>query len=181
MATLSLKTNCEIIREGDLVLIDSGIGYEGYVSDITRTFPATGRFTPRQRELYEIVLEAQEAAIATMRPGSNSLEAHQASVDVLKRYGLDKYGYGNAGHPVGLNIHDPNSAGWDNDQPFEPGVVIAIEPFISIPEEGVGIRNEDGVLITATGHELMPGPAREAVDVEALCSNAVTQVSKSGD
>src|ERR1700687_1216686 len=96
-----------------------------------------------------------------MRPGSNSLEAHRASFGVLKKYGMDKYGYRNAGHPVGLNIHDPNSTGWDNDQPFEPGVVIVIEPCISIPEEGIGIRIEDGVLITATSYELMPGPARE--------------------
>jgi Xaa-Pro aminopeptidase len=159
--------NNQMVRDGDLVLIDAGIDYRGYSSDITRTFPANGRFTPRQRELYEIVLEAQRRAIATMKPGSTAREAHEAVYEVWKENGLDPYGFGSCGHPVGLNIHD---ATWDQDKPFEPGVVIVIEPFLSNMDEGIGIRTEDGVLITEDGHEMMPGPPKEVDEVEALCS-----------
>jgi Xaa-Pro aminopeptidase len=163
--------NNQVIQDGDLVLIDAcGIDYQGYFSDITRTFPAHGRFTPRQRELYEIVLEAQKIAIATMKPGSTAQDAHRAVYEHFKAHGLETYGFGMCGHPVGLNVHDANgAASWDRDQPFEPGVVIVIEPFLAIPEEGIGIRIEDGVLITEDGHEMMPGPAKEVDEVELLC------------
>jgi Xaa-Pro aminopeptidase len=163
--------NNQVIQNGDLVLIDAcGIDYQGYFSDITRTFPANGRFTPRQRELYETVLEAQKVAIATMKPGSTAQDAHRAVYEHFKAHGLEAYGFGMCGHPVGLNVHDANgAASWDRDQPFEPGVVIVIEPFLAIPEEGIGIRIEDGVLITEDGHETMPGPAREVDEVESLC------------
>lgn len=162
--------NHRTIGDGDLVLIDSGVGVEGYFSDITRTFPANGHFTPRQRELYSIVLEALYAAIDTMKPGSTLLEAHQAVYDVFKRYDVAQYGYGNCGHPVGLSIHDPHGRyADDREQPFEPGVVLVIEPFLMLPHEGIGIRIEDGVLITETGHEIMAGPPREIDAVEELC------------
>jgi Xaa-Pro aminopeptidase len=162
--------NNQIIQDGDLVLIDSGVSVAGYSADITRTFPANGRFTPRQRELYAIILEAEEAAIATMKPGSTMLEAQQAVHEVFKRYDLDKYSYGNCGHPVGLNIHDANMRYPDDrEQPFEPGVVVVIEPFLMLPDEQMGIRIEDGVLITERGHEMLVGPARAVEAVESLC------------
>jgi Xaa-Pro aminopeptidase len=158
--------NNQGIQDGDLVLIDSGVACNGYSSDITTTFPANGRFTPRQRELYAIVLEAEKKAIATMRPGSSNLDAHQAIYEHFDAHGLAKYGYGRAGHPVGLNIHDANG---DNDIPYDPGVVLVIEPFLVIPEEGIGIRIESGVLITEDGHEVLPEPPKEIDEVEALC------------
>lgn len=162
--------NNQEIHDGDLVLLDAGVAVDGYSSDITRTFPANGKFTPRQRELYAIVLEAQKQAIATMRPGSNARNAHEAVYRVVESHGLGKYNFGNCGHPVGLNIHDATSMGtWDRDYPFEPGAVLVIEPFLVMPEEGIGIRIEDGVLITANGHELLKGPVKEIADVEALC------------
>jgi len=157
------------IADGDLVLIDAGVEVDGYCSDITRTFPASGVFTPRQRELYAIVLEAQNAAIAAMRPGVTNLEVHQTAWRVLENHGIESHAYGNCGHPVGLNIHD--ACGWkgDDDRPYEPGVVMVIEPFVMLPEEGFGLRIEDGVLITETGCELLAGPPREIAEVEALC------------
>jgi len=162
--------NNQMIRDGDLVLIDSGVSVDGYSADITRTFPANGCFTPRQRELYAVVLEAEQAAIATMKPSSTMLAAHQAVHEVFKRYGLDKYSYGNCGHPVGLNIHDANGPYPDDrEQSFEPGVVVVIEPFLMLPDEHMGIRIEDGVLITEHGHEVLAGPPREIEEVEALC------------
>lgn len=158
--------NNQEIKDGDLVLLDAGVDYYGYSSDISSTFPANGRFSPRQKELYSIVLEAQKKAIATMRPGSTNLEAHRAVYEHFHQHGLAQYGYGTCGHPVGLNIHDPNG---DFDIPFEPGVVIVIEPWLAIPDEGLGIRIESGVLITENGHELLPEPVKEIEAVEAIC------------
>ena len=162
--------NDQVIQDGDLVLLDAGIEFQGYSSDITRTFPANGVFTPRQRELYAIVLEAQKRAIATMKPGSNQRDAHEAVYQVWKENGLEAYGYGTCGHPVGLNIHDANGmTKYDQDKAFEPGVVVVIEPFIAVAEEGIGIRIEDGVLITEAGCEALAGPPKEIDEVEALC------------
>jgi Xaa-Pro aminopeptidase len=105
-----------------------------------------------------------------MKPGSTLLEAHQAVYDVFKRYDLAQYGYGNCGHPVGLSIHDPHSRYVDDrEQLFESGVVLVIEPFLMLPQEGIGIRIEDGVLITETGHEILAGPPREIAAIEELC------------
>jgi Xaa-Pro aminopeptidase len=162
--------NCADIHDGDLVLIDSGLVFKGYASDITRTFPANGRFTQRQRQLYAIVLEAQKRAIATMKPGSTQMVAHQAVYEYFKQHNLERYGLGISGHAVGLNIHDAiGVTRMDRDQPFEPGVVLVIEPFLSIPEEGIGVRIEDGVLITQDGCEVLAGPPNEIAEVEALC------------
>lgn len=164
-----MDNNCPI-DDGELVLIDSGVCVGGYSSDITRTFPANGRFTPRQRDLYAIVLEALYTAIDTFKPGSTMLDAHQAVYDVFKRYDLTEYSYSNCGHPVGLSIHEPNRRYVDDrEQPLEPGVIVVIEPFIMLPDEGLGIRIEDGVLITDTGHEIMAGPPRDLDAVEDLC------------
>ncbi len=163
--------NNRTIEDGDLVLLDSGVSVHGYSSDITRTFPANGRFTPRQRELYAMVLEAEDAAIATMKPGSTMLDAMQAVYDTFNRYGVAENSYGNCGHPVGLNIHDAcNRYPDDREQPLEQGVVVVIEPFLMMWDEGIGIRIEDGVLITETGAELLAGPPRTIEDVEAFCS-----------
>ncbi len=161
--------NNQVIQDGDLVLLDSGIICNGYSTDISTTFPANGRFSLRQRELYSIVLEAQKKAIATMKPGSTQLEAHKAIYEHYQDHGLAQYGYGTAGHPVGLNIHDANG---DQDKPFEPGVVIVIEPLLSIPEEDIGIRIESGILITEDGCEVLPEPPKEIDDIEALCSES---------
>lgn len=163
------RANDRDILAGDLVLLDAGVAVDGYSSDITRTFPASGRFTPRQRELYAIVLEAQHRAIDTMKPGSTLRIAHEAIYDTMKKHGLERHSYGVAGHPVGLNIHDATGVSrMDRDHPFEPGVVIAIEPFLFMPEEGIGIRIEDGVLITLSGHEVLAGPPKEINDLEGF-------------
>lgn len=158
--------NNQPIQDGDLVLIDAGISCEGYSSDISSTFPANGRFSRRQRQLYEVVLEAQKRAIDTMRPGSSDLAAHKIVYEIFEAHGLARYGYGRCGHPVGLNIHDANGEG---DIPYEPGVVLVIEPWLSMPEEGIGIRIESGVLITEDGCELLPEPPKEVDQIEAVC------------
>lgn len=160
------------IEDGDLVLIDGGVCVNGYFSDLTRTFPANGRFSPHQRELYEITYEALQAAIAIVKPGTTLLDVHQTVYNVFDRYGLAQYGYGNCGHPVGLSIHDPHGRyADDREQPFEPGVALVIEPFLMLPEEHFGIRIEDGVLVTETGYEVLPGPPKQIDRVEALCQS----------
>jgi Xaa-Pro aminopeptidase len=158
--------NNQEIKDGDLVLVDAGVQVNGYSSDITTTFPANGRFSPRQKELYSIVLEAQKRAIATMRPGSSQLDAHKAVYDTFDEHGLAHNGYGTCGHPVGLNIHDATRNG---DQPLQPGCVLVIEPFLMLPDEGIGIRIESGVLITEDGHELLPDAPKEIEEIEAVC------------
>ncbi len=158
--------NNQLIQDGDLVLLDAGVCYHGYYSDISSTFPANGKFTPRQRELYAIVLAAQKAAIAAMRPGITEYELHQIVYDVFAAHGLGKYSYGRCGHSVGLNIHDVYEY---PDPPLEPGVVLVIEPFLMLPDEGIGIRLECGILITEDGHEVLPHPPQELEAVEAAC------------
>jgi Xaa-Pro aminopeptidase len=159
--------NNRVIQDSELVLIDAGVEYCGYCSDITRTFPANGKFTPRQKELYAIVLEAEKAAISILKPGVTQREAHYASYEVFKKYNLEKYSYGNAGHAVGLNIHDANDWGVC-DQPLKVGCVIVLEPQIKIPEENVGIRIEDGIIIRENGIELLSGPPKEIEEIERL-------------
>lgn len=158
--------NNQEIGDGDLVLLDAGVAYRGYCSDITTTFPANGRFNPRQKDLYAAVLEAQKKAIAAMQPGATQRDAHKAVYDVFEAHDLAQYHYGTAGHPVGLNIHDTVS---DPDRPLEPGVVLVIEPWLSMPDEGIGIRIESGVLITEDGPEVLPEPPKEIEEIEEIC------------
>lgn len=163
--------NSRVIEDGDLVLIDACCSSDGYYADITRTFPANGKFTPRQREIYSIVLEAQYTAIETYKPGSTIHEAQLAVYDVFKKHGIDKYSFGGCCHPVGLTIHDPHGRTSDDRfVPLEPGVVVVIEPFVIMTEDGFGVRIEDGVLITDDGHEVLAAPPKEIDELEALLS-----------
>jgi Xaa-Pro aminopeptidase len=148
------------INPGDLVLIDAAGEYSMYASDITRTLPASGKFTPRQREIYEIVLGAQRAAIAAFQSGKSMLSRdrpnslYQVSYDYIDSHGKDSHGerlgkYFNHGlsHYVGLNVHDEG----DYDVPVGPGMVFTIEPGIYIPEEKLGVRIEDVFYVDAAG------------------------------
>jgi Xaa-Pro aminopeptidase len=151
------------IDGGEIVLMDVGGQYSGYAADITRTIPADGKFTPRQREIYEIVLGAQNAALAAVKPGmmmsgqgSNSLQ--KIAMEYIDSHGKDKEGRSlgryyihGLSHHLGLNVHDPSGP----SRPLEPGMVITIEPGIYIPEENLGVRIEDDVLVTPTGYKLL--------------------------
>lgn len=135
------------LDEGDLVVIDSAASYGGYASDITRTFPVSGRFTSEQRELYEIVLNAQSQAIKASRPGARFWEIDSAARSVIEKAGLGDAFIHSIGHPLGLNVHDVVP-----DHPLKPGMVITIEPGIYLPERKLGIRIEDDLVITRNGH-----------------------------
>jgi len=159
---LHYRANSAQIEDGDLVVIDSGARYGagegGYGADITRTFPANGRFTPRQREIYEIVLTAQEAAIMAARPGASFDEIQSAARDVIQSAGYgDAYIHG-IGHHLGLETHDVTPIG-----PVEENAVITIEPGIYLPEENFGVRIEDDVRVTARGGEILGPPIPKTV------------------
>jgi len=160
---LHYAQNAKQIAEGDLVVLDVAGAYGGYASDITRTLPASGRFTPRQRELYEVVLGAANAAIAAAKPGAmlgrrGPQGLHEIAYEYINTHGKDLHGQPlgqyfihGLSHPVGLNVHDP----FDYNQPLQPGMVVTIEPGIYLPDEKIGVRIEDLILITKEGCELL--------------------------
>jgi Xaa-Pro aminopeptidase len=152
------------IEDGDIVVLDVGGQFSGYTADITRTLPANGKFTARQREIYDIVYGAQQAALDALKPGvrltrtQDKKNLYQISYDYINTHGKDlhgqplgKYFIHGLGHHLGLDVHDSGDPG----AVLVPGMVITIEPGIYIPEEKIGVRIEDDVLITATGYVLL--------------------------
>lgn len=161
-ATLHYDANRSAMAAGDLVVMDVAAECASYASDITRTIPVNGHFTPRQRELYEIVLGAQKAAIAAVKPGVSFWTGDEspdaAAHKYLDTHGKDlhgqplgKYLTHHIGHHVGLEVHDPPNP----PDKLEEGMAITIEPGLYIPEERLGIRIEDVVLVTATGARVL--------------------------
>ena len=152
------------VADGDLVLIDAGATFGGYTADITRTFPANGTFTKRQREIYEIVLEAELAAIAAVKPGVGMWEVDRAARKVI-----EKAGYGDAfmhgiGHQLGLDVHDA-----EPDGKLKAGMIVTIEPGIYLPEEKIGVRIEDDILVTEKGwKDLSPMIVKDPDEIERL-------------
>ena len=165
---LHYKDNSGTLKDGDLLVIDAGCSFAGYASDITRTYPVNGKFTKRQRELYDLVLGAQLASIRAVRPGVWMHEVDEAARKVFRRAGLeDKYLHG-IGHQLGLETHDASPI-----KKLEAGMVITIEPGLYLPEERTGIRIEDDVLVTPRGAQILsPRIAKRAKDVEGEMAEA---------
>ncbi len=150
------------IKDGDIVVLDVAGEYGDYAADITRTLPANGKYSARQREIYEIVLGAQNAAMSAVKPGAT---IHGGAVDLnviareyINTHGKDlhgeplgKYYIHGLSHHLGLDVHDPGST----TRPLEAGMVFTIEPGIYIPEENLGVRIEDDVLVTKDGIEVL--------------------------
>lgn len=194
---LHYTENQDKLRDGDLVLIDAGCEYEGYAADITRTFPVNGRFTPEQKALYDIVLKAQLAAIAKIKPGNTWNQPHDATVRVITR-GLIELGLlkgdekklikegayrdfymHRAGHWLGIDVHDVGDYRIDDKwRQLEPGMVLTIEPGIYVSPNntkvakkwrGIGVRIEDDIAVTADGCEnLTAGVPKTTEEIEAL-------------
>ena len=152
---LHYNENRKRIEAGDLVVVDVGAEYSYYTADITRTFPASGKFTARQREIYQLVLDAQRAAEKAFIPGKSTLvDLQRAAREVMtssplrdKRGNtLERYFIHGLGHWIGLEVHDVGSYGV-----LPAGSVFTIEPGIYLPEEGFGVRIEDNYLVTAKG------------------------------
>jgi Xaa-Pro aminopeptidase len=157
------------IGAGELVLIDTGASVDGYNSDITRTFPAGGRFSVRQREVYETVLRAVEAALAQARPGAFLGDLHATAYEVIEQAGFGQYFIHGLSHMLGLETHDVG----DVHLPLVQGVVFTIEPGIYIPEEGIGVRIEEVVVVTGDGARLLSADIPVTVDeIEALTTRA---------
>ena len=189
--------NASVLRDGDLVLIDAGCELDCYAADITRTFPVNGRFSAAQRQLYEVCLAAQLAAIDAVRPGASWDAPHAAAVQVLTEglveLGLlegavdaliDKGAYRQfymhrTGHWLGLDVHDVGDYKiGDEWRLLEPGMVLTVEPGIYVSPahkgvarkwRGIGIRIEDDVVVTASGCEVLTRAAPKSVEeIEAL-------------
>ena len=188
------------IRDGDLLLIDAGAEYRNYASDITRTFPVNGRYSKEQRAIYQLVLDAQRAALAHARPGSTWIAGHDAAVATLtegllklgllkgtleknlengdyKRYYMHK-----TGHWLGLDVHDVGEYRLDGAfRELEPGMVFTVEPGLYIAPgskgvaakwQGIGVRIEDDVLITKSGHDVLTDGVPKEIDaIEALLAD----------
>src|SRR5579862_2127403 len=174
---LHYMANRRRMDAGEVVVMDVGAECSDYASDVTRTVPANGKFSARQREIYEVVLGAQKAAIAAVKPGMKmrgEVSLQQIAFDYINTHGKDlhgeplgKYFTHGLSHHVGLDVHDPN----DPMATLKAGMVITIEPGIYIPEENIGVRIEDTVLVTEDGvKNLSAALPREVNEIEKLVS-----------
>jgi Xaa-Pro aminopeptidase len=153
------------MEAGDVVVVDIGAEYGGYSADITRTYPVSGKFSPRQREIYQIVLEAQDLGIQAVKPGiaMGGSGIHKVTSDFIRSKGYAEYFIHGTSHHIGLHVHDVG-----NTNRLEPNMVITVEPGIYIPEEQLGIRIEDDVLVTAGGGRILSNFPKTIAEIEAL-------------
>ena len=161
---LHYNVNTRRMQAGDVVVVDVGAEYSGYSADVTRTYPVSGKYSPRQREIYQIVLDAQKAAIAKVKPGARISDLHNAAMSHIRSKGYEKYFIHGTSHHIGLEVHDVG----DTSRPFEPNMVITVEPGIYIPEEQLGIRIEDDVVVTTNGHRVLSNFPQEISEIESL-------------
>ena len=181
--------NNKKLNDGDLLLIDAGCEISGYASDVTRTFPINGSFSDAQREIYEIVLNAQKSAIDCIKPGEKVNKPHKIACDIistgLTKLGIIKDSSGfkefymhNTGHWLGLDVHDVGAHKIKNDyRYFEEGMVTTVEPGIYIRKNdkidskywGIGVRIEDDILVNANGRDILShSVVKEIIDIENL-------------
>ena len=170
---LHYSANQRRMDRGEVVVMDAAAQCADYASDITRTVPVSGKFSARQREIYQIVLGAQKAAIAALKPGVRMAGPGDSLTKIARDYmdahgkdqhgePLGKYFIHGLGHNVGLDVHDPGI-----DGPLEAGMVVTIEPGIYIPEESIGVRIEDVVLVTENGAKVLSAALpKEADEIE---------------
>jgi len=153
------------IAAGSLVVCDIGADYGHYAADVTRTYPADGHFTPEQRRVYDIVLRAQQECIDMIKPGVFYEDIHEHAASVIRAAGYGDYFIHGLGHFVGLDVHDAGLY----SKPLQPGMVITVEPGIYLPAKSLGVRIEDMVLVTPTGHRLMTEALpRKAEEIEGM-------------
>jgi Xaa-Pro aminopeptidase len=166
------------MADGDLVVMDIGAEYSYYTADVTRTVPVSGTFSDRQRAIYDLVLASQQAGIDAVRPGATMRDVDGATREYMRDHSgdlcgeqtCDAYFIHGIGHWLGMDVHDVGNYA----TPFEPGMVLTVEPGIYLSEENLGVRIEDDVLVTETGSRLMSASApRDADEIEALMSQQI--------
>jgi Xaa-Pro aminopeptidase len=173
---LHYHANDQVLKDGELVVLDSGAKHAGYSADVTRTLPVSGRFTPRQRELYDIVLRAQAAAIAAIKPGVTLAQVDAAGRKVITDAGLGDAFIHGMGHHLGLETHDASP-----DAPLEVGAVITVEPGVYLPKESIGIRLEDDVAGAIGGEDGEPLAMLGGVELEAEAAVELDRARDVGD
>ena len=163
---LHYTANDRPIRDSGLLLLDTGAAWEHYSADVTRTFPANGKFSDREREIYELVLKAQNEAISKVQVGADFYnDVHLTAKGVLDDAGYGEYFIHGTGHYLGLEVHDQS----DYEKPLAEGVVVTVEPGIYIPGEGIGVRIEDDILVTKDGPVILSGHIPRTVeDIEKV-------------
>lgn len=201
--------NDQPLKDGDLLLIDAGAEYQCYASDVTRTFPVNGSFSPEQRAVYEVVLAAQLAAIAAVRPGTSFVSVHECALrvlcegflrlgllsgtleEVLEKHSYRRFYMHRTSHWLGLDVHDCGAYVVDSrSRLLEPGMVLTVEPgcYIAADEEsveprwrGIGVRIEDDVLVTEKGGEVLTaGIPKTVSEIESLMSSQRFTASAAG-
>jgi len=165
--TLHYDVNRRQTRDGELVVIDAAAEWGQYTADVTRTFPLNGKFTPRQKAVYDLVLASQQAAFDSLRPGVTLRDLDGVARRYMRDHSgtlcgdktCDTYFIHGLGHPIGMDVHDVGFG-----RPLMPGQVITLEPGIYLPAESMGVRIEDDVLVTATGGEWLSAGAPRTTD-----------------
>ncbi len=198
---LHYTQNDRCMHDGDLVLIDAGAEFDSYCSDVTRTFPVGMSYLPSQRRVYDAVLRAQKEGIAMVRPGTSMEEVHQRVTELLvegllgmgllsgsgseliEKGEYSRFYMHRTGHWLGLDVHDVGHYRVDDvSRPFEPGMVLTVEPGLYIGDDlpdvgdyrGIGVRIEDDVLVTEEGHEVLSEAIpKEVDDIEAIRRDAL--------
>jgi Xaa-Pro aminopeptidase len=174
---LHYAANRRQMDAGDLIVVDVGAEYAQYTADVSRTFPVSGRFTERQKAIYDLVLGAQNAAIEAVKPGVTMGELNRVARAYMDRHSGDlcemsscsRYFIHGLGHWIGMRVHDVG----DYRMPLESGMVFTIEPGIYIAEEQLGVRIEDDILVTPDGSEILSiGAPRTTDDIERLMQSA---------
>jgi Xaa-Pro aminopeptidase len=187
---LHYNANRRTMQDGELVVIDIGAEYFYYTADITRTYPVNGKFTPRQRAIYQLVLDAQSAAAREFKVGMTTLGGqNRIARDVIRKsplrakdeagveHTLDHFFIHGLGHYLGMDVHDVGNGG----KPMQPGEVFTIEPGIYIPSEGFGVRIEDDYLVTKTGLEkLSKDIPSDPDEIERLIAKSRSKATASG-
>jgi len=172
--TLHYDVNRRQTRDGDLVLVDAGAEWGQYTADVTRTWPVNGRFSSRQKAVYDLVLATQQVAFDSVRPGVTLRDLNRLAQTYMRDHSgklcgdqtCDAYFIHGLGHPLGMDVHDVAVPG---RLKLEPGMVITLEPGIYLAEEGLGVRIEDDVLVTPTGAEWLSAKApRTTPEIERL-------------
>jgi Xaa-Pro aminopeptidase len=167
---LHYSENNRMLQDEEMVMIDYGAEYRQYVADISRSFPTGRKFTARQREVYEAVYAAQEAAFKQCKPGSSLGQVHQAAARELQERGFGDAFWHGTSHWLGMATHDVGGRGGSG---FVPGMAFTVEPGVYLPDEGIGVRIEDVVVITEDGYELISSMIPRSVeDIEALRAQA---------